>query len=173
MLIITEERVVEFARQHPEAASSLFRWAAVTRMATWKNIVEVRQVFRHADPVGSCVVFNIMGIEAGAELERLAKKIEPLLAKGDRRSPEEEELCRLGLKLIDAYQRERHLIPKLKPHELLQALLDESGKQQADLVPVFGSRSRVSDAVNGKREISKAQAKRLSQLFHLSPAAFI
>jgi HTH-type transcriptional regulator/antitoxin HigA len=65
------------------------------------------------------------------------------------------------------------VIPKLKPHELLQALLEESGQRQADLLPVFGSRSRVSDAVNGKRAISKTQAKRLSEFFNVSPAAFI
>jgi HTH-type transcriptional regulator/antitoxin HigA len=112
-------------------------------------------------------------IETPAELERLTSEIEPLLDKGTRRTPEEEELCRLALKLIDDYQREHRLIPTLKPHELLQALLDESGKRQADLLSVFGSRSRISDAVNGRRAISKAQAKRLGELFHLSPAAFI
>jgi HTH-type transcriptional regulator/antitoxin HigA len=105
-------------------------------------------------------------------LERLAREIEPLLDKGDRRSPEEEELCRLVLKLIGDYQRERHLVPGLQPHELLQALLEESGMRQVDLLSVFGSRSRVSDAVNGKRGISREQAKRLGELFHLSPAAF-
>ena len=112
-------------------------------------------------------------IETPEELERLTREIEPLLNKGDRRTAEEEELCRLVLKLIDDYQREHQLIPRLQPHELLQSLLEESGKRQVDLLPVFGSRSRVSDAVNGKREISKAQAKRLGELFQLSPAAFI
>ena len=112
-------------------------------------------------------------IETPEELERLARAIEPLLDKADGRTVEEEELCRLALKLIDDYQREHRLIPNLQPHELLRALLVESGKRQADLLPVFGSRSRVSDAVNGKRAVSKAQAKRLGELFHLSPAAFI
>ena len=112
-------------------------------------------------------------IENREELERLAREINPLLDKGDRRSPEEAELCRLVLMLIDDYQRERHLIPGLKPHELLQALLKESGMRQADLLSVFGSRSRASDAVNGKRAISREQAKRLGELFHVSPAAFI
>jgi len=112
-------------------------------------------------------------IETPEELERLAREIEPLLDKGDRRTIEEEELCRLVLGLIGDYQRAHKLVPALKPPELLQALLEESGKRQADLLPVFGSRSRVSDAVNGKRAISKAQAKRLGELFHLSPAAFI
>jgi HTH-type transcriptional regulator/antitoxin HigA len=112
-------------------------------------------------------------IETPEELERLTREVEPLLDKGDRRTAEEEELCRLVLKLIDDYQRTHTLIPTFKPNELLRALLEESGKRQVDLLPVFGSRSRVSDAVNGKRAISKAQAKRLGELFHLSAAAFI
>ena len=112
-------------------------------------------------------------IETPEELERLTREVEPLLDKGDRRTTEEEELCRLVLKLIDDYQRTHTLIPTFKPNELLRALLEESGKRQVDLLPVFGSRSRVSDAVNGKRAISKAQAKRLGELFHLSAAAFI
>ena len=76
------------------------------------------------------------------------------------------------------YERRRKMLQAaleadLAPHELLQALLEESGKRQADLVSIFGSRSRVSDAVNGKRAISKGQAKRLSEYFRVSPAAFI
>src|SRR6266511_1647972 len=61
MLIITEARLVPYPRQHPEAASSVIRWAAITRVATWKNLIEARKVFPHADKVGECVVFNVMG----------------------------------------------------------------------------------------------------------------
>jgi HTH-type transcriptional regulator / antitoxin HigA len=112
-------------------------------------------------------------IATAEELERLTRQIEPLLDKGARRTPEEEALCCLSLKLIDDYQREHRSIPGMKPHELLQALLEESGKRQAELLPLFGSRSRVSDAVKGKCAISKAQAKRLGEFFSVSPAAFI
>lgn len=112
-------------------------------------------------------------IATPTELERLTRQIEPLMDKAERRTPEEEALCRLVLKLIDDYQQAKRAIPEMKPHELLQALLEESGKRQADLLSVFGSRSRVSDAVNGKRAISKSQAKRLGQFFSVSPAAFI
>lgn len=112
-------------------------------------------------------------ITSGDELERATKVAEPLLKKGERRTLEENALCQLVLKLIDDYQQLHTLIPDLAPHELLQALLEESGQRQAQLVPIFGSRSRVSDAVNGKRTISKEQAKRLGEYFHVTPAAFI
>jgi HTH-type transcriptional regulator/antitoxin HigA len=107
------------------------------------------------------------------ELERVSRLAEPLLKKGEARTPEEDALCELLLKLIDDYQERHTVIPELSPHELLQSLLQESGKRQADLVPIFGSRSRVSDAANGKRAISKEQAKRLGEYFRVSPAAFI
>lgn len=109
----------------------------------------------------------------GEELERSSRLAEPLLKKGRARTPEENALCQLLLKPIDDYQESHTIIPELAPHELLQALLEESGQRQAHLVPVFGSRSRVSDAVNGKRTISKEQAKRLGEYFHVTPAAFI
>ncbi len=112
-------------------------------------------------------------ITSSEELERATKVAEPLLKKGERRTLEENALCQLVLKLIDDYQQSHTLIPDLAPHELLQALLEESGQRQAQLVPIFGSRSRVSDAVNGKRTISKEQAKRLGEYFHVTPAAFI
>jgi len=61
MLIVTERRLIEYTRQHPEAARSLLRWAGITNVALWKNRLEVRQVFPQADQVGACTVFNIMG----------------------------------------------------------------------------------------------------------------
>jgi plasmid maintenance system antidote protein VapI len=51
--------------------------------------------------------------------------------------------------------------------------MEENDLSQADLLDVFGSRSRVSEAVSGKRAISKEQAKRLGDRFRVSPAAFI
>jgi HTH-type transcriptional regulator / antitoxin HigA len=45
--------------------------------------------------------------------------------------------------------------------------------RQADHVPIFGSRGRVSEVVNGKRAIGKAQAKALGEFFKVSPELFI
>jgi antitoxin component HigA of HigAB toxin-antitoxin module len=41
-----------------------------------------------------------------------------------------------------------------------QFLIGQNNLRQADLVSIFGSRGRVSEVVNGKRAISKAQAER-------------
>ena len=112
-------------------------------------------------------------IEDDAELERVAQQVEPLLDKGKDRNREEEALCRLLLRLIDDYQQSQRMIPKLSPNDALSSLLEARNLRQADLLPIFGSRSRVSDAVNGKREISKAHARKLAEFFSVSPELFI
>ncbi|HLA09441.1 MAG TPA: type II toxin-antitoxin system HigB family toxin [Pyrinomonadaceae bacterium] len=61
MIILTEDLLIEYTREHPEAKGSVFRWAGIARAAVWENLVQVRRVFPHADRIGHCVVFNIMG----------------------------------------------------------------------------------------------------------------
>ena len=112
-------------------------------------------------------------IENDAELERLAKSVEPLLDKRERRTREEEALCRLLLRLIEDYQQKHRAIPRLSPSEALEALLEARNLRQTDLLLIFGSRSRISDAVNGRRDISKAQARKLAEFFSVSPDLFI
>jgi HTH-type transcriptional regulator/antitoxin HigA len=51
--------------------------------------------------------------------------------------------------------------------------MESSGTRQADLVGIIGSSGVVSEVVNGKRAISKAQAKALGEYFNLSPSLFI
>lgn len=51
-------------------------------------------------------------------------------------------------------------------------LMEHRGLRQADLLPVFGSRSVASDVLSGKRELSKAHIRGLAGFFRLSPAAF-
>ncbi|OLE51526.1 MAG: hypothetical protein AUG51_22345 [Acidobacteria bacterium 13_1_20CM_3_53_8] len=50
-----------FIEQHPDVRSSLNVWIKATSKARWKNIIEIRQIYSHADAVGTCTVFNIKG----------------------------------------------------------------------------------------------------------------
>jgi mRNA interferase HigB len=59
--IISKRKLREFWEKHPDAKEPLLDWYNVTRKASWQNLAEVRESFRHADPVGDCTVFNIKG----------------------------------------------------------------------------------------------------------------
>ncbi len=75
--------------------------------------------------------------------------------------------------LIEAYETQNYPMDQSAPHEILQHILESSGIRQADLVGVIGSSGVVSEVVNGKRSISKAQAKALGDYFKVSPTLFI
>jgi HTH-type transcriptional regulator/antitoxin HigA len=51
--------------------------------------------------------------------------------------------------------------------------MEQNDLRQVDLVAIFRSRGRVSEVVNGKRAINKAQAKALGEFFKVSPELFI
>ena len=59
------------------------------------------------------------------------------------------------------------------PDEILRHIMEASGTRQADLVGIIGSSGVVSEVVNSKRAISKAQAKILAERFKVSPSLFI
>ena len=60
------------------------------------------------------------------------------------------------------------------PHIILQELMKAEGLSQKDLTQFFGGhRSNTSAVINGKRSISKAQAKALAEYFDVTPSLFI
>ena len=66
MRITSMERLVQAARRHPDAARPLQAWSQLTEAADWRNLIDVRKTFPHADAVkvasGSTVtVFNMGG----------------------------------------------------------------------------------------------------------------
>ena len=61
MRIISKRRLREFWEQHTDAEQPLLHWYRTTRRAQWRHLAEARRDFRHADPVGACVVFNVGG----------------------------------------------------------------------------------------------------------------
>jgi HTH-type transcriptional regulator/antitoxin HigA len=51
--------------------------------------------------------------------------------------------------------------------------MDQNNLRPIDLIDVFGSRAAASQVLNGKREISKAHARRLADRFRLPTDLFI
>jgi HTH-type transcriptional regulator/antitoxin HigA len=109
-------------------------------------------------------------IETEAEFERADAEVGRLLRKGsDKLSIEEQRLLMLLGRLIEDYENQTFPVPDSPPHQTLRFLMEQNGLQQAGLVEIFGSRGRVSEVVNGRRAISKAQAKALGEFFRVSP----
>jgi HTH-type transcriptional regulator/antitoxin HigA len=112
-----------------------------------------------------------MAIETEEEYDRLLAVAERLTF-AIKLTPEERALYKLLVTLIEVYETENYPIES-EPHEILQHIMESSGTRQADLVGIIGSSGVVSEVVNGKRAISKAQAKALGDYFKISPSLFI
>jgi len=64
-------------------------------------------------------------------------------------------------RLVEAYERAQW--PRTAPAlpVLLSYLMDQHGLSRADLVPLLGTSSRVSEVLSGKRELSMTMVRRL------------
>lgn len=70
-------------------------------------------------------------------------------------------------RLIEAYEKARW--PRRAPSlpDLLVYLMDQHGLTRADLIPLLGTASRVSEVLSGKRDLSLTMIKRLRDRFHI------
>lgn len=57
--IITQKKLREAYKKHPEWEASLVSWRRIVRGATWSNFSDVKQSWSNVDIVDSRVVFNI------------------------------------------------------------------------------------------------------------------
>lgn len=61
MRVISKRKLREFWKMFPESKIPLEDWYRTAKKSDWKNIVEVRESFRHADIFKDCVIFNVGG----------------------------------------------------------------------------------------------------------------
>jgi HTH-type transcriptional regulator/antitoxin HigA len=115
-----------------------------------------------------------IAIQTEEEYEIMLANINELMSRSEESlSVEENRLLETLAILVEAYEDEHYPIPEAKPNEILKMLMKEHNLKQSDLLDVFGSSGIASEVVNGKRSISKAQAKKLAERFKVSVELFI
>jgi HTH-type transcriptional regulator/antitoxin HigA len=116
-------------------------------------------------------------IETHQEYEQFLAVTENLLSKRSSRTETENTLFLLLVKLIRDYEEKTYALQdwmQTPAHEFLQHLMEGRGLKQVELGEALGlSKGHISAIVNGKREISKVQAKKLGEFFNVSASAFI
>ena len=116
----------------------------------------------------------LKAIETEEEYDHMVAAVEHLMDKGeDRLSREESVLLETMAILIQAYDDRHNPVPLISGKQMLAYLMETSGRTAKDLLPVFGTRGRVSEVLNGKRSISKEQAKKLASVFKVTADVFI
>lgn len=112
-------------------------------------------------------------IETEEENARILAIVERLMQKGEKLSAEEEKLLKLLARLVEDFEERFYRPSKATPLEILHHLMEARGIKQSQLWEVFGSKGVASEVLNGKRGISKTQARALANCFHVSADLFV
>jgi len=117
---------------------------------------------RCGDSVMKTTLIVIQNEADHADAKRLVEK---LMGSSD---PQDGARMVAQARLVEAYERAQW--PRTAPAlpVLLSYLMDQHSLSRADLVPLLGTSSRVSEVLNGKRDLSMTMVRRLRERFNVS-----
>jgi len=107
---------------------------------------------------------TLVVIENDAELARALALVDRFGTSDD---PADIARLRAQAQLIAAYEESKW--PRRPPRtaDLIRYLMDQHGLTRADMVPILGTLSRVSEVLAGKKRLSMAMVQRLRARFHV------
>ena len=104
-------------------------------------------------------------IDSDTELAR-ARALVDRLWQSDR--PGDIARLQAQARLIAAYEEGKWPRPPPSTADLIRHLMDQHGLSRADMVPILGTPSRVSEVLKGKKGLSMTMVQRLRARFRVS-----
>lgn len=103
---------------------------------------------------------------------RALQRIDELMRRHDLTAAELEMVDLLSL-LVERYEEQRYVAKVATPLDIVRELMEANGVAQSEIAELIGSKGLASELLSGKREISKSQALKLSERFHVPAAVFL
>lgn len=117
-------------------------------------------------------VFPLVSIRDDAYPDEAVAVIDRLLDQQPRSVAQEEYLSALT-DLVEIYENVHVAIPSTTGIEALRYLMEEHELTQAELAPLFGTPSIVSEVLSGKRRLALSHIARLADRFGVPADVFI
>src|SRR5580693_6109518 len=108
---------------------------------------------------------TVILIDSDAELARARALVNQLWDSSD---PADVARLEAQARLIAAYEESKWPRRPAPTADLIRHLMDQHGLSRADMVPILGTPSRVSEVLRGKKGLSMAMVQRLRARFHIS-----
>lgn len=107
---------------------------------------------------------TLIVIDSDAELARARALVDRLMASSE---PADHARLEAQARLIAAYEESKW--PRRSPGtaEIVRYLMDQHGLTRADLVPILGTPSRVSEVLRGKKGLSMTMVQRMRARFRV------
>ncbi|MCW0220856.1 MAG: ImmA/IrrE family metallo-endopeptidase [Prosthecobacter sp.] len=112
-------------------------------------------------------------IRTEEQYQEYLKEIHRIISTTLKKGAEETEKLELLSILVDAFEKRKYPIEAPDPISAIQFRMQEQGLKQADLVPYFGTRSRVSEVLAGKRPLTVNMIRALSTGLGISAETLI
>jgi len=110
---------------------------------------------------------HLSPIRTEADYEKVLERIDVLMElEPEIGSREGDELEILAL-LVEKYEEQHWQIATPDPIEAIKYRMEEMGLKQKDLVPIIGSKSKVSEVLNRKIGLSLSMISNLSAQLHI------
>lgn len=100
-------------------------------------------------------------IKTQREYRAALRRVEELMDA--RPGTDEGDELELLATLVEIYEEKHAPVPPPDPIEAIRFRMEQENLRPLDLVPLLGSRSRVSEVLNGKRPLTLAMIRRLHQ----------
>lgn len=107
---------------------------------------------------------TVILIDSDTELARARALVDRLWASDD---PVDAARLEAQARLIAAYEERKWPRRASSVPDLLRHLMDQHGLTRADLVPLLGTPSRVSEVLSGKKGLSMTMVQRLRARFRV------
>lgn len=104
---------------------------------------------------------DVKPIRTEADYERALVRVDELMGS-EYGSPEGDELDVL-VTLVESWEDEHYPMGYPEPHEAIRFRMEQAGLRPRDLIPIIGSRSKVSEVLSGKRTITMTMARALHE----------
>ncbi len=100
-------------------------------------------------------------IKNKTELKQAINRIDELW--GAKRNTEKGDELDVLMLLVEKYEQEHYPIPPPDPVEAIKFLMEEKELTRKDLEPYLGTRARVSEVLNKKRNLTLPMIKKLHE----------
>src|SRR5271170_4364514 len=107
---------------------------------------------------------TLIVIDSDAELARAQELVVQLMASND---PADRARLEAQARLVAAYEEQRWPRRRVRPAAIIEYLMDQHGLTRADMVPILGTASRVSEVLRGKKGLSMSMVQRLRTRFRV------
>ncbi|UVC10117.1 helix-turn-helix domain-containing protein [Rhizobium sp. TH2] len=112
-------------------------------------------------------------LQSEAEYQAALKAVRPYFdTEPAENTPEAAHFDALVL-LIEQYESKHYEIPRAAPVDVLKSIMAANNYSRADLIEIVGSKSRVADLLNGRREINLDQIRKISKAWGIPAGALV